>query len=333
MPLPQAPLFFTPCFQKKMWGGHTLYNHFHKLFPPDVPIGESWEISGIENCQPSIAQGTLRHQTLSTIYKQFAGDLVGTQYTDFEKFPLLIKFIDAHEALSVQVHPDDIYAQTTLHEPFGKTECWYIAHTIGSNGRICVGFKRSVTRSELATAIKNGSLEKLLNIISVSVGEVYYIPAGTVHAILGNVVIYEVQQSSDTTFRMYDWQRTDTEGKSRTLHIEEALSVANLSGPTEHKVPPVLKEDTLGYTSFNRMCSRYFTIDEYHWKQGDHIPLPYISTCRILTMLKGNGKILWNRHVAPVQEGTTILIPASLQHCSLYADEGARCLSTSTSKQ
>lgn len=328
MSLPCEPLFFTPCFIETIWGGNLLQTLFNKNAPANVPIGESWEISGLTDAPTLVRSGPLTGQSIATIYSNYPEDLVGRSHASTEEFPLLIKFIDAKTMLSVQVHPTDEQARTLFHQSFGKTECWYIAHA-GADARICTGFKKTMTADDLRLAITSGTIESNLDIFKVTTGEVYFIPAGKVHAIMGDVVIYEIQQSSNTTLRLYDWKRTDSAGASRNLHVEDALAVASLKSENNNPVPSLVMDDTPAHRRTLRVACPYFALEEYHWVQSATVPLIPYTSCRVITLLNGKGTLLWEGGKAALKKGDTALLPASLTRCAFDATEGTLCLSTS----
>jgi len=323
--IPCEPLFFSPRLIQTIWGGDLLRTLFNKATTADVPIGESWEISGLEPEPSTISAGPLAGQTIDTIYKKHAAELVGRQHHAAATFPLLVKFIDAKEPLSVQVHPNDEQAHTLFSQPYGKTECWYIVHA-GRNARICAGFKHTITPEELRESVATGTIEDHLDTFPVTTGEVYFIPAGKVHAILGDVLIYEVQQSSNTTLRLYDWQRTDATGTPRTLHIDDAIAVATVERKNNGPTTKVLLDDTTIFSRSLRVACPYFAMEEYRWKQSAEIGLSTYDSCRIVTMIEGEGTLFWNGGEAVLKKGATSLLPASLSRCAINAVEGSVCL-------
>jgi mannose-6-phosphate isomerase len=325
--LPAEPLFFNAIFYETIWGGQRLKTHFNKSIPCDKKIGESWELAGFGEHQTTVAHGPLAGQSLGTIFTAYSQELMGEIANDLPTFPLLVKFIDAHDALSVQVHPNDRNARLRFGEPFGKTECWYIAHA-GPNAALGIGFTKNISRGELRDAIATGAIERFLHIFPVTVGEVYFIPAGTVHAIMGDVVIYEIQQSSNTTLRMYDWQRTDATGKPRTLHIEDAVAVADLSGDKNYRITPVEVPNSDKSTRWVRVASPYFAMEEYRCTAGTSTPMQPRRSCQILSCMSGSVDLHYESGITTLYKGSTALLPAILRNSFIVGREPCICLST-----
>ena len=214
-----------PHLREMVWGGRRLEGLFGKRLPPALPIGEAWEVSGYPDRESVVDSGPLAGRGLAGLLRQFGADLVGEEPWRRwgEIFPLLIKFIDAHVDLSIQVHPDDEYARREGLGQFGKAEAWFVLHSEG--GRTALGLKEGVDRQEFATAVAAGRALDVVQFQDVTPGDVIFVPPGTVHAANAGIVIYEVQQPSDLTFRIYDYDRPGLGGKPRELHIERALDV------------------------------------------------------------------------------------------------------------
>ncbi len=219
------PIQFIPQFKERIWGGTRLAGTFGKKLPAGKPIGESWELSTVEDSVSLIANGFLEGNNLQEIIEIYMGDLMGEAvYEHFgDEFPLLFKLIDAEDILSVQVHPDDATAKAK-HKAYGKNEMWYILDA-EPGATIINGFNQDTNREEVARRLEDGSLAEILNEVEVKAGDVYFIPAGRIHAIGKGILLAEIQQSSDVTYRVFDWNRTDSEGNPRELHIELALDV------------------------------------------------------------------------------------------------------------
>ena len=214
------PLKFRPIYKQRIWGGQKLRELFGKDIPAGEKIGESWELADLPDDKSVIANGELAGQTISSVIEKYPKEITGDE--NFSgPFPLLIKFLDAEDILSVQVHPD---AQSCRRIGKGnpKTECWYIISAVGG-AVIYKGLKKGVSRKQFAAAIKEGSVAELLAKVPVEAGECHFLPAGTAHSIGAGLLIAEIQTPSDTTYRVFDWNRVDDTGKARELHIEEAL--------------------------------------------------------------------------------------------------------------
>jgi mannose-6-phosphate isomerase len=215
------PFVLEPQLREMIWGGHALVQRFNKVGDPQATIGESWE------CYDTsvVANGALRGRTVAQLRETLGTALTGSADPGV-LFPLLTKLIDARAALSVQVHPPDAYAQSHEHEPFGKTECWHILEA-DPGASIVLGWNRDTTRAEYLARVKDGSLDELLRHVPVKAGDTFYLPAGTMHAIGAGIVLFEVQQASDLTYRIFDYNRTGPDGKPRQLHVDKAADVLN----------------------------------------------------------------------------------------------------------
>ena len=214
-----SPLLFTPIFQERIWGGRKLESLFGKKLPPGQRIGESWEIVDRPETQSVVTNGALKGKTLHELWSQHRQEIFGN-VPDAPRFPLLIKVLDAEDKLSLQVHPPRKIAAKLDGEP--KTECWYVADA-EPNAEIFVGFKRSTSRDEFEKALRAGSVADHVHSIRVRQGDAMFLPAGRFHGIGGGNVLVEIQQNSDTTYRVFDWNRTDDRGRARELHVEQAL--------------------------------------------------------------------------------------------------------------
>ena len=217
--LPLYPLMFHPRFKERVWGGRRLETLYGKTLPPDVPIGESWEIADRPGDESVIANGPLAGRTLRDLMIERAPDVLGDAAPAADgRFPLLCKILDARQKLSLQVHPPD--RARHLGDP--KTEMWYIADA-GPGAELFVGLKRGVTRATFEGALGSGRVADCFHRVDVTSGDVMFLPSGRVHAIGAGLVIYEIQQNSDTTFRVYDWDRVGLDGKPRELHVPQSL--------------------------------------------------------------------------------------------------------------
>lgn len=218
------PLKFKGIYKERIWGGEKLAQQFNKKLPKTKePIGESWEISGVEGDVSVVSNGNLKGNNLNELIEIYMDELVGdVVYKRFgEEFPLLIKLIDAADNLSVQVHPNDELS-AARHNAYGKTEMWYVLGA-EQGAELYLGFNQTVDKQKYMEYLKAGKLEGILNSYSVKAGDTFFIPAGAIHAIGKGILIAEIQQTSDITYRVYDYNRVDSEGKSRELHTELAL--------------------------------------------------------------------------------------------------------------
>lgn len=305
------PLKFKPIYKEKIWGGQNLKRILDKQVLEELALGESWELSAHGSSNSIVCEGSLMGRTLTELSQSFGQALLGENYKEYQKrFPLLIKFIDANHQLSVQVHPKDEYS--LIHEnDLGKTEMWYIIDA-KPGSKLVYGLKENITKEMFRTAIKNNEIRNTLNEIEVRSADVLYIPAGTVHAIGKGIVLAEIQQNSDTTYRVYDWDRVGLDGRPRELHIQKALDVIEFS--SGKKVPKIkgIEIEGQGYTSTTYVTCPYFTMDVLN------ISTNY-ETCldgrnfEVLMAIDGQFNIEYNfSQKVEVKRGETVLIPASI---------------------
>ena len=304
------PLQFNPILKERIWGGTKLKTVLNKPITSDI-TGESWELSTVEGDVSVVANGHLSGKSLTEIINDFPNELLGTEvYSRFGKqFPLLFKFLDAREDLSIQVHPNDELAQKR-HHSFGKTEMWYIMQA-DENARIIVGFKEKSNATEYIKNLENKSVLSILNEVKVKAGDVFFLETGTVHAIGEGLVVAEIQQTSDITYRIYDFDRVDTQGNTRELHVDLALEAINYD-KTETK-----KEYTRIENTSNEIvnCS-YFTTN--------FIPLDGIipvnkngKSFTVYMCVDGNFEIEANEISYHYKKGDTVLIPAAVNQFKL----------------
>ena len=307
------PLRLRASLHETIWGGRRLERDGWKQLPPgDIAIGESWETE-ISNV---IQNGRYAGKTLGTLVEELGVSLLGKQaFAIFgQRFPLLAKFIDADAQLSVQVHPTDSYA--ALHEggKLGKTEFWYI---LAAEPGACIvyGFKTPTDRAEVAQAIQNVTLDRLLHEEQVQAGDVIYVPAGTVHAIGSGVMLYELQEYSDVTYRMYDYGRLSASGKPRELHIERSLDVARYEVPRQIKMEPIFLANTYGYEDRCLIACRYFLTRELQLKEHAVIERTTSSSCIIISCLGERVQIFYGdklKDSESISRGETMILPAAL---------------------
>lgn len=260
------PLLFEPVLKDYIWGGRNL-ERLGRMLPP-TKIAESWEIAAHRDGDTIVTNGQLAGLTLSQVHSALGLGLIGTRNTwaqERGKFPLLIKLLDAHDKLSVQVHPDDDYAMAHEGNELGKTEMWVIVHA-DPGAAVVLGVRAGTTSLRFREAIDDGTLESLLHTVPIQTGDFVCVPAGTVHAILGGAIIAEVQQNSNTTYRVFDWNRLQSDGSRRELHIQNALDVIDFDHNEPGIKPPTpINSDNLGNNPGIRqwlLCrNRYFTTE------------------------------------------------------------------------
>jgi mannose-6-phosphate isomerase len=215
-----APIVFEPIFMDRVWGGRRMETHFGKRLPTHGRTGESWELVDREEAQSVVHNDPLRGKTLHELWTDYRADVFGDRLPQAPRFPLLFKLLDAQERLSVQVHPPADIAASLNGEP--KTEMWYILDNYG-DGDIFAGLRPGVTRASFEQALRGGSVQETVHRVPVGPGDCIFIPSGRIHAVGAGNVVVEVQQNSDTTYRVFDWNRVGLDGKMRQLHIEESL--------------------------------------------------------------------------------------------------------------
>lgn len=314
--LPAEPLFFEPIYFEKIWGGSLLKEKYNRQISSEQLIGESWELSAFQASQSVVSSGKNKGLTLSELTTHASEQLTGSQ---LNQFPLLIKFIDATERLSVQVHPGHERADS-------KTECWYVADA-QKDAKLILGFNSDVTREAIVSALESKSITSLLSEVSIKSGEMYFIPSGTVHAIMGNSLIYEVQQTSDTTFRLYDWDRCDAQNRPRALHIDEAMQVIDMQGNLSYRIDPVVTE-YCGYSHSLRVACRYFAVEEYRFFKPMEIRPIIRKSFRVVTVIEGTASVRYGNSENTLEKGRTILIPGILKEISIFADANSTLLVT-----
>lgn len=298
------PLFFQPVYKEIIWGGQNLKT----LLKKDVPFektAESWEVCCHKNGMSIVENGEYKGKLIKEVIDLHKLDLLGSKSLKFDRFPLLIKYIDANDSLSVQVHPSDEYALKNEGD-YGKTEVWYIVDA-KADAKLIFGVKEGTTKEDFKTALDNKNLEECLNYVNVKKGDVIFIPSGTIHAILGGIVIAEIQQNSDTTYRVYDWNRVDKNGIPRELHVEKALDVIdfNMSG----KVHTPNLEKANGYSFANITRCKYFNVDEIVvdeiYKDSTNGESFFIFMC-----IEGNGTLIYDSKEYKITTGKTFMVPA-----------------------
>ncbi len=313
------PLKFTPILKDKIWGGNRLQEKLNKD-PGILPnIGESWELSAIPGELSIVSNGELKGnniQELLTVYKdKLVGEKTYTKYGN--QFPLLFKFIDANEYLSVQVHPDDTMAMER-HNSYGKTEMWYIVDA-EKDAKLISGFNQEMNKEKYLQQMSNGKLRDVLNFENVLPDDVFFMPAGRIHATGPGILFAEIQQTSDITYRIYDWDRKDKFGKSRQLHTEDAKNAIDYSMVSNYKTPYKTKINQ----SNNIVDSEFFTTNILEF--DTEIFKNYQSTDSFVVYMAINGstKISFNHQSIFLDKGETILIPACIKNIVLYPSAGS----------
>jgi mannose-6-phosphate isomerase len=300
------PLKFNPILKSKIWGGDKLTSVFEKG-PYKDGIGESWELSGVSENISEVQNGELRGTSLNELLQIYGADLLGKRVFKLyaEEFPLLFKFIDAREDLSVQLHPDDELA-ASRHNSFGKTEMWYILDS-SPKARLIIGFNREMDQQLYQKNLSEGNLPNTLNTVEIKSGDAYFIAPGTVHAIGGGTLLAEIQQTSDVTYRIYDWDRPNVDGNMRELHTELALEAIHYNAP----------DARLDYddeeNSIVKLCtSAYFETNKLKLTKPLHRDTSGLDSFRVYMCVAGDVLIESKNNSVPLSAGETILIPACI---------------------
>jgi mannose-6-phosphate isomerase len=307
------PLKFEPRLKEKIWGGTSLVSHYHKRADPSVNFGESWEISAISDNISIVSNGFLAGNNLEELIEVYMGDITGDSvYEKFgNEFPLLIKLIESRDNLSIQVHPGNAMARER-HNAYGKTEMWYILES-EKGAKIYTGFKEPIGKNRYVESLNNGELEKLLNVENPSPGDVFFTPAGRVHAIGAGIILAEIQQTSDITYRIYDWNRKDDRGHSRELHTDLSLDAIdfNATGKTMFHSDPVMNKTR------NLVNCEFFTTNIISFNESIEKDYNLIDSFVIYICTEGEFLIRWDGNSEPVIKGETVLLPAMIKEVLL----------------
>jgi mannose-6-phosphate isomerase len=322
------PLTFTPALRDYIWGGRNLEKLYGRRLPPG-PTAESWEISGHPNASTMVDAGPLRGQSLPDVLATLGTDLVGTRAgwaLERGKFPLLIKLLDAEKRLSVQVHPPDDYALVHANGELGKTEMWYILH-VRPGAQLILGLRPGVTRQAFRQAIADNTVESCLHYLSVKAGDAVFLPTGTVHAMLEGIVAAEVQQNSDTTYRVYDWGRTGADGRPRPLHINHAMEVINFQQVEPGPYQPIEVAIEPGVTRHEISRSEYFIVERVTLTPGARFSgRTYGQTLEIWGTVEGESELTWAGQPVSLPKIRFCLVPARLGDFAVRAIRAAAML-------
>lgn len=316
------PLKFSPVYKDKIWGGQKINTVLNKDFSPLPNCGEVWVLSGVEGNQTPIENGFLAGNELNEIVEVYMGDLVGDKV--FQKFgnefPILIKFIDANDWLSIQVHPDDKLAQKR-HDSLGKTEMWYIMDA-EEDAELISGFGKEVDKEGYKEHLENKALKDIMNFEKVEKGDVYYIPAGRVHALGPGIMLAEIQQTSDVTYRIYDWDRIDSAGMTRELHTEEALDALDFEVKEKYKTDYERKANQT-----NKLVeSPYFITNILQLNKPIKKDYSELDSFVIYVCPEGNFTLHYEDEKLEVKMGESVLIPAVAQSVEIFPEANGTIL-------
>ncbi len=308
-----AVLVFAPIPMERVWGGRLLETHFHRSLPDaDAPYGESWEVVDRAEAQSVVVSGPFAGMTLHELWNEKREEIFGAGMPSSDRFPLLVKILDAREDLSIQVHPPAALAEQLKGDP--KTEMWYIA-AAQEQARLVVGLRADTTRESFASAIENGSVADLVHQIPVCKGDSIFIPSGRLHAIGAGLLIFEIQQNSDTTYRVFDWNRVGLDGKARELHIDESLASIDFSD-----VEPELD---VAQGAVIASCE-YFLVERFTLAAGQALGLATPDRFSLLHVVEGKIHAS-DGSVWPA--GTSLLLPRG--EAAVIAEGNAIILRTS----
>ncbi len=316
------PFKFETVLKEKVWGGDALVSRYNKKTIGSSKIGESWEISAVSDNQSVISNGFLAGNNIEELIEVYMGDISGDSvYEKFgNEFPLLIKLIEAREDLSIQVHPGNDMARER-HNAYGKTEMWYILESEKS-AKIYTGFKEGVTKEMCEEALRRGTLAELLNVENAEAGDVFFTPAGRIHAIGAGTVLAEIQQTSDITYRIFDWNRKNTGMEKRELHTDLALEAIDFSasGPNKIRKEPELNQ------SENLVSCEFFNTNIIRFNKPLYKEYYLIDSFVVYICIEGEFRIHWDESYEMMSKGETCLIPAMISEVMLEPVGEARLL-------
>ncbi|HVK58280.1 MAG TPA: type I phosphomannose isomerase catalytic subunit [Candidatus Kapabacteria bacterium] len=317
------PFLFKPVFQERIWGGRNIERLYRKPLPANVPIGESWEICDRADVQSEISNGPLAGKTLHWLMQNHRGELMGKASALHGRFPLLVKILDAEEKLSLQVHPPAEKAQALKGE--AKTEMWYIAQAKPSS-ELYVGLRKGATRQEFESKIADGSVETCFHRVRVKSGDAMFLPSGRVHAIGSGLVIFEIQQNSDTTYRVFDWNRVDAQGTARQLHVKESLECIDF----EDFEPEVVRSDLPEAVQANLHIQTLVEDPLFEVEVVTMVPpgtIDYaVSVPHIVAAIEGNVTLNHASFPASLAPGQFCLVPACVENLKIEAAGTAKFL-------
>lgn len=304
------PLFLKPVFKERIWGGTALQDEFGYDIPNDK-TGECWAISAHPNGPSIIENGPYAGMGLDELWRKHP-ELFGNPTE--EVFPLLTKILDANMDLSVQVHPEDDYAKIHENGELGKTECWYILDC--KDDADMIFGHNAKTKEELIKYINEGKWNELLRRVKIKPGDFFYVPSGTIHALCEGTLVLETQQSSDTTYRVYDYDRRDADGNLRDLHLEKAIDVTTVPHHEAGVAPVVEEQENVVITTF--VESEFFSV--YNWDVRGKSTFSFNDQYLLLSVIKGDGALVHDGERYPLKKGTHLIIPVGLGEFAIEGD-------------
>lgn len=305
------PLKFEPIYQYRLWGGRKLENLLSKPLPGDEPIGEAWILSDRPDHASKVSDGPLKGYTITQLMNEYPSEVMGKLGNHVDRFPLLLKFLDCKEVVSVQVHPSDDQKKYIPQGDTGKTEAWVVLET-GKDSRVYAGLTPGTNEQNLREAIQNNRVEERLHSFRPKVGDAVFIHSGTVHT-LGGTVVFEVQENSDVTFRLSDWDRTDPKtGKHRDLQVDEALACIDFD---QVDIGPVKPVATPHQTNREKLFdNEHFVL--WRTKTKSPFTVGFQDEPRILVCTEGSGKVVCNGKDYGLTKGDVMLLPAVIGPCT-----------------
>ncbi len=307
------PMRFEPIYQYRLWGGRQLADFLTAPLPGNGPFGEAWILSDREDHQSLVANGPLKGQTINQLMENEPERLLGKLAGHFKRFPLLLKFLDVHEMLSVQVHPSDLKKDYLPVGEHGKTEAWVVLEA-GPDSRIYAGLKPGTTAYNLKQSLTKGTITDHLSYFTPKPGDGVFIPAGTVHSLGGDVVVFEVQQNSDVTFRLYDWDHIDKKtGKPRSLQVDQALACIDFKQGAIKPVVPVVETEA---TVRNEMLFHCEHFDVWRFQGQSPFIVGEMCMPRVLVCTIGEGQIVYDGTIYIIGKGDVFLLPAVVGVCT-----------------
>jgi mannose-6-phosphate isomerase len=311
------PLRFEPIYQYRLWGGRRLADLLAVPLPGDGPFGEAWVLSDRPDHQSCVANGPLEGRTIGQLLEQSPEQLLGKLAGRFRRFPLLLKFLDAREMLSVQVHPSDAHQELIPPGETGKTEAWVVLEA-GKESRIYAGLRPGTNSAELRRALTNGTVADDLVCFTPQPGDAVFLPAGTVHSLGGDIVVFEVQENSDVTFRLYDWNHLDAKTKrSRALQVDQALACIDFAQGEIGPVTPIVETTTPVARQRLFQCPQFRL---WRWCGQSPFTVGAVGLPRVLICLAGVGQVEHDGITYPVKKGDVWLLPAEVGTCAFRPD-------------
>jgi mannose-6-phosphate isomerase len=313
------PLRFEPIFTTNLWGGRRLPGFLNRTVAHNDPVGEAWVVSDVEGSHSCVAEGALAGVTLRELMTCDPSRIVGSAKAPQGRFPLLLKFLDAQQELSVQVHPNDEQAAQLGSGKFGKTEAWVVLEADPETSRLYAGFEEGVTAADFRAALAAKTTPRTLHSFPARPGDCVFLEAGTVHAIGSNLLLFEVQQTSDITYRLYDWDRIEAKtGKPRQLHVDEGLACADFNrGRCPPVGPAVAHAD--GVRCEGLVACNYFTLERFTARVPFRVGAA--NRCRMVVCVKGTGELDWHGQRFAFRTGDVFLLPAEVGACTALPAE------------